>query len=102
MLDLGLQGKPFQLEREQLANGARDDPIVAVALASLPAHLAKQVFTLASTPQLPATTESCLPYVLPFIDFVAVTGTQTCLLTLSCNCAVLFVTFSHVHGDAPQ
>ncbi len=38
-----MQGKPFSLERDQLANGARDDPIVAVALDSLPPHLAKQV-----------------------------------------------------------
>ena len=39
----GVQGKPFALEQTQLANGARDDPIVAIALSSLPPHLAKQV-----------------------------------------------------------
>ena len=46
----GTQGKPFSLERDQLANRARDDPIVAVALGSLPPDLAKQVRTFLIAP----------------------------------------------------
>lgn len=49
------QGKPFAVELERLAAGGRDDPLVMVALHTLPAEMASQVRkTLHSVPSFVA------------------------------------------------